>query len=92
MKFEWDEEKRKANIRKHGLDFVDATDFFNHPMLTRLDTRFDYGEDRWVGLGMILNHVIVIVFTERDNGETVRIISIRKALKNERRKYEELSY
>ena len=80
------------NIRKHGIDFVDVADLFNHPMLVRLDTRHDYGEDRWIGLGMTYGHVVVIVYTERDDGETVRVISMRKALKNERQKYEEFTY
>jgi uncharacterized DUF497 family protein len=46
MRFEWDE-ARKRNIRKHGIDFADAVDVFNRPMLTLLDERDEYGEDRW---------------------------------------------
>ena len=52
MNLEWDENKNQENIRKHGLDFVDAEDVFNHPMLIQLDTRLDYGEDRWIGIGV----------------------------------------
>ena len=46
MHVEWDEEKRKANLSKHGLDFADASGVFHAPRLTWLDTREDYGEDR----------------------------------------------
>lgn len=53
------------------------------------DTRQNYGEERWIGLGLIHRRVVVAVFTERDAGETIRIISVRKALKHEQRRYEE---
>lgn len=51
MRFEWGEAKNAANIRRHGIDFADAQDIFNHPMLTLLDDRHDYDEDRWVAIG-----------------------------------------
>jgi len=43
MRFEWDEQKNQTNIRKHGLDFVDAHKIFDSPMLVKLDTRYEYG-------------------------------------------------
>ncbi len=89
MNFEWDEEKNKENIRKHGLDFADAWEMFDAPMLTALDARDDYGEDRFVGIGFLRERVIVIVFTERAE-EIIRIISLRKALKHERKQFEEI--
>ena len=93
MNFEWDERKNEKNINKHGLDFADAVDIFNHPMLTRLDTRYDYGENRWISIGMTHSRIVVVVYTERVEGKIVRIISMRKALKHERKKYEEsISY
>lgn len=46
MQYEWDEVKNQINIEKHGIDFADAVDIFNHPMLELLDEREDYGEDR----------------------------------------------
>ncbi len=52
MQFEWDEAKNQINIRKHGIDFQDAIDVFNHPVLTSLDTREDYGEDRVDRIGL----------------------------------------
>lgn len=88
MKFEWGEHKRRANIRKHGLDFKDAEIMFHGPMLVKLDTRLAYEEDRWVGIGMTKNRVAVVVYLEYDDSETIRIISLRKALNYERKQYE----
>ena len=53
MNFEWDEEKNKSNIRRHGFDFADAWEIFEAPMRTALDLREDYGEDRWNGIGFL---------------------------------------
>jgi len=89
MKFEWDEAKNEINRRKHGLDFADGPEMFNGPMLVQLDTRQDYGEDRWLGIGFIRHIVAVIVYTERDKGQTIRLISLRKALKYEQKRFEE---
>lgn len=87
MKFEWDEEKSKENIRKHELNFADAWEIFDAPMLTNLDTREDYGENRWIGIGFLKNFIVVITYTERE--DVIRIISLRKALKYERTRFEE---
>ena len=89
MNFTWDENKRQVNLQKHGIDFEDVVEIFNGPMLTRLDTREDYGEDRWIGIGIIKQRVIVVAYTERNNGDTIRIISARKALKHEEKFYKE---
>jgi hypothetical protein len=86
--FEWDELKNKENIRKHGLDFADAWKIFKAPMLTNFDTRGDYDEDRFVSIGFLHERIVVIVFTERGT-DTIRIISLRKALKYERIRFEE---
>lgn len=88
MRFEWDDNKNRVNIRKHGIDFADAADIFNHPVLTLLDDREDYGEERWVALGWIKAIVGVVVYVERD-GDAIRIISARKANKHEVRRYEQ---
>lgn len=87
MQFEWDEVKNRANIRNHSLDFVDAWEIFEGPLLARLDTRKEYGEDRWIGVGMVRGRVAVVVFTERPL-DTIRIISMRKANRYERQQYE----
>ena len=83
MKFEWDEDKNKKNIQKHGIDFVDVPEVFKLPMLTGLNHRKEYGEDRWIGIGLLKNIVVVVVFTERKD-EITRLISARKATKHER--------
>jgi uncharacterized DUF497 family protein len=88
MGFEWDEAKNEANIRKHGIDFNDVLDVFNHPMLTLLDDRVGYGEERWISIGWIKSLIGVIVYTEQQ-GDVVRIISARKATKKEAKYYVE---
>ena len=79
----WDEKKRKFNLAKHGIDFRDAEKIFDGPLVTVEDTRDDYGEPRYVALGLLEEIVVSMVYTER--GNTVRIISIRKALRHETR-------
>jgi len=79
MKFVWDEKKNRDNVRKHGIDFRDVVDMFSHPMLVRLDRCQDYGEDRWVGVGLLKSTVAVVVYVEWEDEETIRIISARKA-------------
>ncbi|MFE1744774.1 BrnT family toxin [Coleofasciculus sp. H7-2] len=88
MNFEWDKDKNEANITKHGLDFVDAPRIFNLPLRISLDEREDYREDRLIGLGMLDGRVVVVVYTEPDD-QTIRIISLRKALPHERKRYEQ---
>lgn len=87
MQFDWDETKNQINIDKHGIDFADVVELFNHPMLTLLDEREDYGEDRWIGIGWIKSLIGVVIYTERD-GDVIRIISARKATKTEVRHYD----
>jgi uncharacterized protein len=88
MNFEWDERKKEVNIDKHGFDFADADRIFDLPMAVELDERDDYGEDRWIGTGMLDGRVVVVVYTEPDE-EITRIISLRKALSYERKNYEQ---
>ncbi|NVZ62645.1 BrnT family toxin [Pseudomonas gingeri] len=88
MHFEWDEIKNQANIRKHGIDFNDVPDIFQHPMLALRDDRTDYGEERWISIGWIKILLGVVVYTER-RGVAIRIISARKATKQEAKYYAE---
>jgi len=88
MRFSWDKNKNQRNIQKHGIDFSDSTEIFNYPMLTGIDRRKNYSEDRWVGIGILKGIVAVIVYTE-DDKENIRIISVRKATKNEIKKFKE---
>ena len=87
MPLEWDEEKRAENLSKYGLDFADAPAVFQSPRLTWLDTREDYGEDRWCSLGMLQGRVVVLVYTERTS-DMVRILSLRKATRYKRTQYD----
>jgi uncharacterized DUF497 family protein len=84
--FEWDSKKRLENIKKHGIDFVDVPTMFAGPMFVQLDSRQEYGEDRWIGIGILGPIVAVVVYVE--TGETIRIISARKASKDERKAFE----
>ncbi|MBX3058436.1 MAG: BrnT family toxin [Anaerolineae bacterium] len=89
MRYEWDENKRQLNLHKHGFDFEDAYEVFNSPLLIQLDTRQDYGEDRWVAIGFLRYRVVVIVYAENDERDVRRIISLRKALSYEQKRFEE---
>jgi len=86
MNFDWDENKNEENIRKHQLDFSDAWEIFEGPILAESDSRRDYGEVRYTAQGFLRNFVVVMVFTER-NGDTIRVISLRRARKDERYKF-----
>jgi uncharacterized protein len=88
MNFEWDELKNELNLDKHGFDFADGHRVFEFPMVIELDDRLDYGEDRWVGTGLLDQRVVVMVYSE-PNPETIRIISLRKALLHERKRDEQ---
>jgi uncharacterized DUF497 family protein len=81
--YTWDEAKRKSNLRNHGLDFADAgTVIEDVNSLTVEDTRYHYGECRFITLGFFLGQEVAVIFTERSNG--TRIISFRKATRRER--------
>lgn len=81
--FSWDEAKRRANLRKHGIDFADAERIFRGFTLTAEDTREAYGERRFLTLGLLEDQVV----SHTERGDDIRIISIRKATKYEARFY-----
>jgi uncharacterized protein len=83
--FSWDEAKRRGNLKKHGIDFVDVEKVFRGVTLTAEDTRESYGERRFLTLGLLDDQVVSIAHTE--SGDDIRIISIRKATKHEARYY-----
>ena len=89
MNYTWDEAKNRTNMDKHSIAFEDAVAMFDLPMLRNIDARLDYGEERWVGIGFLKGIVAVIVFTEDDDREEIRIISVRKATSNESKKFKE---
>jgi len=91
MKFEWDEKKRQSNIKKHGIDFEDAGIVFKGITLTFQDNRLDYGEQRYITMGLLGEIVIVIAHTKIN--DRIRIISMRIATKNEQKLfYKKFSY
>lgn len=81
MHFEWNEAKRLGNIRMHGIDFVDCPAIFVGPTVTVSDDRIDYGEPRYMALGLLSGQVVAIAHTE--TADHIRIISARKATRHE---------
>jgi uncharacterized protein len=87
MTYQWDPNKAKANLRKHGIDFADAVSVFCDDFaITITDERFD--EERFITIGMdALGRILVVVFTWRD--DEIRLISARKATRPEQNQYDE---
>ena len=80
--FEWDTDKAAENLRKHGGSFEFAAKAFRDPFAVEwIDDREDYGEERTILLGMADGSILVVVYTEREN--RIRLISARRATKNE---------
>jgi len=92
MKFEWDTNKEKINIQKHGVTFEQASYVFADPFaLNKFDEEHSDYEDRWIILGKSLNQTLLVVihtFRNNDGVEFVRIISARKATKKEQQAYQ----
>jgi uncharacterized DUF497 family protein len=85
--FEWDEEKRLTNIEKHGIDFVRAKEIWQGAVIEFPSGQSHHGEDRFLAVGKIEGLCITVVYTWR--GENRRLISARKARKNEQAYYED---
>lgn len=85
--FEWDDAKRRANVRKHGFHFSEAEEMFRGLLLARPDLREDYHEERWIGIGMSRAQVALLAFAQLASGN-LRIISLRKANREEQEGYE----
>jgi len=85
VRFEWDEGKREANLRKHGIDFAWIGALFEGFTVTFEDDRGHYGEQRFITFGSLHGSVVVVAHTER--GNTIRIISARKASRHEQKSY-----
>uniref|UniRef100_A0A7V4G6V7 BrnT family toxin n=1 Tax=Desulfobacca acetoxidans TaxID=60893 RepID=A0A7V4G6V7_9BACT len=87
MKYQWDPEKARANVKKHRVEFADAVGVFEDPRAITLEDPDPEGEQRFVSIGMdFLGRIIVVVYTYR--GEALRLISARKATKKEVSMYE----
>lgn len=92
MYFIWDKRKNKTNLKKHGVDFEVAKLVFDDPhLISTLDERFSYREERWYNLGSAAGIVILFVAHTLEKNENeeeiIRIISARKANKSERQRY-----
>ena len=89
IKFDWDPRKAQRNLRKHGIDFDEASTVFADTLsITIPDPDHSEDEERWVTMGLSnRQRLLVVVHTEEE--ETIRIISARTADRLERRKYEE---
>ena len=89
LQFEWDSKKSQSNKRKHGITFEEASTIFGDPLsITIHDPAHSIGEDRFVTIGTSVNDkLIVVAHTERN--DIIRIISARKATRNEKRQYEQ---
>ena len=86
MKFEWDEEKNKANQKKHRVSFEEAAEIFCYPIYEIVDTRFEYGEVRFIGIGRNSQMILLtVVYTERE--AIIRIISARRVNNKEKQLY-----
>lgn len=86
MQFEWDESKRQENLRKHGIDFIDAIRIFEGETFTFEDIREDYGEERYWTIGMLSTRTIIVIHTYRAEN-IIRILSARKATKHEQKRF-----
>lgn len=85
LKFEWDEDKNKQNLAKHGIDFETAILVFNDIQRIEIyDMEHSIHEDRYNTIGMV-NDILFVVYTERK--ENIRLISARLATKTERSIY-----
>lgn len=86
MHYTYDSNKRAANLKKHGYDFVDAPQVIESDRtVTFEDRRFEYDDQRFITLGVLRGNVVVIVTAETD--EEIRVLSMRKA-----ERYEEEIY
>ena len=91
LEFEWDEEKARTNLAKHGVSFLTAAEIFANEILERIDDRENYGEVRFIALGRVDAEVYRVVFTWR--GENlIRIISAQKANRDEKEIYHRATF
>lgn len=86
--FEWDDEKNRTNIEKHGISFEQASRIFEGLTLTVIDDRFEYGEVREISIGLI-DGIAYLTVAHTNREGSIRIISARPARRNERKRYDE---
>lgn len=92
LSFEWDESKNKVNKRKHGVSFEIAIQVFEDPGHVVVTDPTEEGEQRWQAIGFVENALLLLVVhtvTEEGGAESVRLISARRATRNEAKIYGE---
>jgi len=93
-RFEWDVNKAASNLKKHGISFQEAALVFRDPFSTSRLERIEHGEERWQTIGFGSGVLLLVVHTlrmeesEDEYMEIIRIISARRATKQERTDYE----
>lgn len=93
LRFEWDEQKARSNEQKHGISFTEAqTVFYDEKARLMYDPEHSVDEDRFILLGMSNSlRLLVVIHLYQENDELVRIISARKATKQERQQYRDFA-
>ncbi len=88
MIFDWDDNKAESNKKKHGVSFAEAATAFSDPnAIEFLDAKNSEKEERWILVGLSArSHVLLVVFVEREE-KLIRIVSVRKAVKEEMNQY-----
>ena len=67
MRYSWDDEKNRSNLKRHGIAFEDAVRIFEGPTVEKVDNRFDYGEIRVYAIGLVNGLEITVIYTDRDH-------------------------
>ena len=90
IEFDWDKKKAAENLRKHKIRFEDAQSVFNDPLEETKPNSIVNGEERWqiIGTSNKTNALLKVIYTVRENGKIIRIISARLVTNEERRDYE----
>ena len=92
MIFQWDDEKAKTNLSKHGVTFLEATRVWNDPLHDFVFDRVVEGEERWWAIGRVEPAgllVVVHVHPDPDDDSLVRLISARRAMRHEQKRFED---
>lgn len=84
--FEWDEEKRISDLHKHGIDFLRAKELWNGPVVETVSPQSQHNEERIIAIGLAAGRCIAVIYTWRNGSR--RLISARRARKNEQEVYE----
>jgi uncharacterized DUF497 family protein len=94
MRIESDREKELQNRRKHGLDFSFASLVFADPLAVTVYDRHENGEDRWHTFGMVETYLLLVVhaYPDPEDDQWIRVIGLRQATSQERKRYDEGSF